>query len=83
MMMPYAKVILILCTVAALSGFLLNFAQWLLLHLMSQFMGGGGAVFGATRTGWTIMLFAWWTASFFVGVRLAIMLKAFPFAIPK
>ena len=72
--MPYVKVVLLLCAVAILLGTLLN----LLFHLGARL--AGGAIFGATHFGWSILLFGWWTSSFFLGLYIANVLRIFPFS---
>lgn len=75
--MPYVKLMVILFAVSTLLAVALRLLFFLVARL------GGGAAIGATNAGWVILLFAWWTTSFIVGVRLAMMLRVFPFSFVK
>ena len=74
--MPYIKIVVLLCSIAVLLAVAAN------LLFFSVSLLTGSAFISATRTGWTLLLLGWWTLSFFVGIRIAMALKIFPFSFP-
>ena len=77
MIVLYTKIVVLLCAVSVISA-----AVVYLVFLLSGLLLGDIAI-SATRTGWTLLLFGWWTSSFFLGIRLAVALQMFPFSLPK
>ena len=75
--MIYIKIVALLCVVSVL----LAAVAYLIFFLAALLMRD--VAITATRTGWTILLFGWWTTSFLVGVRLATALRIFPFSFPR
>jgi hypothetical protein len=68
------KIVLLLC-VAAVSLAAVGYLAFDWIARMA-----GGLMIGGTRWGWILLLFAWWTCSFALGICLAIRFGLYPFS---
>lgn len=75
--MIYFKIALLFCAVALILALVVNAVFFLSARLV------GGAAISASRVGWIMLLGGWWIISFGVALRIAAVLKVFPFAWSK